>query len=114
MKRYCLALDLKNDLALIDHYIAHHKSVWPEVLASIENSEILQMEIFHIGDRLFLIVETTDTFSFEDKAARDQVSDKVQEWEQLMDKYQATLPFAKPNEKWVLMNKIFDFKQSKG
>jgi len=32
----------------------------------------------------------------------------VQEWEKLMWKYQQALPKAKPGEKWVLMNKIFE------
>lgn len=108
MKRYCLALDLKDDPTLIAEYEAHHQKVWPEILASIHDSGIEQMEIYRTGNRLFMIIETTDTFSFEAKFRADVGNVKVQEWETLMWKYQLALPFAKPGEKWLLMNKIFN------
>ena len=113
MKKYCLTLDLKNDPELMIQYVEHHEHVWPEVLESIESSGIIQMEIFHVNDRLFMILETTDDFSFETKATNDLKNSKVQEWEKLMDQYQRRLPFAKPDEKWVLMKKIFDFNKAK-
>jgi L-rhamnose mutarotase len=37
----------------------------------------------------------------------DASNAKVQEWEALMDKYQQPIPWAKPGEKWVLMDQIF-------
>jgi L-rhamnose mutarotase len=108
MKRYCLALDLKNDPALISEYEAYHRSVWPEILSSIKESGIESMEIYRTGNRLFMIMETTNEFSFEDKAAADLSNTKVQEWEQLMWKYQLALPGSIPGEKWRLMEKIFE------
>jgi L-rhamnose mutarotase len=33
----------------------------------------------------------------------------VQEWEDLMDRFQQRLPFAQPGEKWVLLHTIFDW-----
>lgn len=47
-KRYCLALDLIDDPALIDAYIKHHEDVWPEILESIKDSGIEQLEIYNI------------------------------------------------------------------
>lgn len=110
MKRHCLALDLKNDPTLIDEYEAYHKKVWPEILASIKDSGIEQMEIYRTGNRLFMIMEVNDTFSFDSKSNADATNAKVQEWETLMWKYQQALPFAKPGEKWVLMEKIFSMR----
>src|SRR5215207_9644779 len=107
MKRYCLALDLKDDATLIAEYEAYHRKVWPEILNSITASGIESMEIYRVANRLFMIMEVGDTFSFSKKSASDQANPKVQEWEQLMWKYQQALPFAKPGEKWVLMEKIF-------
>jgi len=107
MKRYCLALDLKNDPSLIAEYEAHHRKVWPEIMKSIKDSGIEQMEIYRSGNRLFMIMETIDGFSFENKAKADRGNAKVQEWEKLMWKYQQALPGAKPGEKWMLMDKIF-------
>lgn len=107
MKRYCLALDLKNDERLIAEYETYHKAIWPEIEESIKNSGILNMEIYRIENRLFMIMETEDHFSFETKGQMDASNDKVQEWEKLMWNYQQALPSAKTGEKWMLMNRIF-------
>ena len=107
MKRYCLALDLKDDSALIAEYEAWHQNVWPEILQSIKESGIEHMDIYRTGNRLFMIMEVNDTFNFESKAAADAANEKVQEWETLMWKYQQSLPGSKPGEKWKLMENIF-------
>ncbi len=108
MQRYCLALDLKDDEALIKEYETYHKNVWPEILKSIKDAGIEQMEIYRTGNRLFMIMETNNSFSFEKKATTDAANDKVQQWEELMWKYQQGLPGSKPGEKWVLMERIFE------
>lgn len=107
MKRYTLALDLKDDPTLIKEYEDYHKQVWPEIVESIKNSGIQNMEIYRAGNRLFMIMETDDDFSLEHKALIDQYNPKVQEWETLMWKYQQALPYARQGEKWMLMTKIF-------
>lgn len=107
MKRYCLALDLKNDSQLIQEYEAHHKKVWPEILKSIKDSGITSMEIYRWENRLFMIMETDDGFSFEAKSKADLANPKVQEWEKLMSHYQQTLPGRESGEKWQVMSQIF-------
>jgi len=106
--RYCLALDLKNDDDLIAEYERHHRSVWPEILNSIKSSGITVMEIYRVSNRLFMIMETDDRFSFDKKNEMDIANPKVQEWENLMSKYQQALPGANAEEKWKLMDKIFE------
>ena len=108
MKRFCLALDLKDDPTLIAEYETHHKNVWPEIQKSIRDAGIQRMEIYRTGARLFMIMETNDSFSFEQKALADAANPTVREWEQLMWKYQQGLPTARPGEKWIIMNKIFE------
>ena len=110
MKRYCLACDLKDDEKLIREYEAYHRDVWPENLKGISDSGIEQMEIYRVGNRLFMIMEVNEEFSFEKKAIADSSNKKVAEWEQLMSNYQQPLPGAKPGEKWSLMEKIFSLK----
>ena len=107
-KKYALALDLKNDDVLIQEYIAYHQKVWPEIKKSITDAGIVNMEIFRFTNRLFMIMEVDETFSFERKAKMDAENPKVQEWEELMWKYQDAIPGAKDGEKWVMMEKIFD------
>lgn len=109
MKRYCLALDLVDDAALIEEYECWHQpgNIWPEIKKSITDAGITNMEIYRIGNRLFMIMETNDSFSFEHKAEMDAGNPRVEEWEQLMWKFQQPLPWAGKGEKWVLMDKIF-------
>lgn len=106
--KYCFALDLKDDEKLIDEYEKYHKAVWPEIIDSIKESGITKLEIYRVDNRLLMIMETNKKFSFEKKNAIDNANKKVREWEMLMWKYQQALPSAKPGEKWMLMNKIFD------
>jgi L-rhamnose mutarotase len=108
MQKFCLALDLKNDDALIAAYEKYHVDVWPEIVESIKVSGILDMEIYRIENRLFMIMETTDAFSFDKKNEMDKENAKVQQWEELMWHFQQSLPTAKPDEKWMSMKKIFE------
>lgn len=106
-RRYCLALDLKDDPALIAEYRKYHEKIWPEITKSIKDSGIEDMEIYLLGTRMFMIMEVNEGFSFQEKAAADLASRKVQEWEQLMWKFQQALPQAQPGEKWLRMERIF-------
>jgi L-rhamnose mutarotase len=107
--RYCFALDLKDDPALIKEYIKHHSpdAVWPEVLESIKGSGIEELEIYLIGNRLFMIMNVNDSFSFEAKTQADINNEKVVSWEELMWTFQQRLPWAKGDQKWLLMENIF-------
>jgi L-rhamnose mutarotase len=107
--RYCFALDLINDPALISEYEHWHKSenAWPEIKKSIADAGIANMEIYRTGNRLFMIMDTDQTFTFDRKGEMDSSNPKVQEWEQLMWKFQQPLPWAKEGEKWTLMSQIF-------
>ena len=107
MKCYCLALDLKEDSKLIAEYENYHKNVWPEIINSIKGSGIENLDIYRTGNRMFMIIEANEDFSFEKKSAMDAMNPKVQEWENLMWKFQQALPWAKTGEKWILMDKIF-------
>ena len=106
--RFCLALDLRDDPQLIAAYEAHHRAVWPEILASLRRSGILSMEIYRLRTRLVMIVEAADDFSFERKAAADQADPRVQDWEALMWTYQQAVPGGPPAVKWQLMDRIFE------
>ncbi len=107
MKRFCFALDLNDDPALIAEYESIHKQIWPEIKKTITDAGITVMDIYRVGDRMFMIMETTDEFEFENKDRMDAANPIVKKWEEFMWKFQKPLPFAKPGEKWVLMKKIF-------
>ncbi|MDP4284822.1 MAG: L-rhamnose mutarotase [Bacteroidota bacterium] len=113
MKRYSLTLDLKNDPELIWQYEEIHKAVWPEIISSIKDAGIENMLIYRYGTRMFMIMEVNDDFSFEKKQLADANNPKVQEWEELMWKFQQPLEGALNGEKWKLMDKIFELKEFK-
>ena len=78
------------------------------MLESIRASGISQMEIFLAGNRMFMIMEVDESFDMEAKAKSDASNPKVQEWEELMWKFQQALAFADKGVKWVEMEQIFD------
>lgn len=106
-RRYCLTLDLKDDPKLIADYKKHHENIWPEIAASIKQAGVVDMEIYLLSTRMFMVMEVNDKFSFELKQKIDSENPKVQEWEALMWKFQQALPQAKPGEKWLFMERIF-------
>ncbi|SRR6266700_2374238 len=106
-RRFCLTLDLKDDPKLIAEYKKHHEHIWPEITQSIKGSGIEDLEIYLLGTRMFMIMEVNDSFSFEAKSEADRSDPKVQEWEQLMWKFQQPLAQSRPGEKWILMTRIF-------
>ncbi len=106
-RRYCLALDLKNDPQLIAEYKRYHEKIWPEITQSIKEAGIEDMEIYLHGTRMFMVMEVGERFSFEKKAIADRENPKVREWEELMWKFQQPPPDAQPGEKWMLMERIF-------
>jgi L-rhamnose mutarotase len=110
-RRLCLTLDLKNDPQLIADYRRYHERIWSEITQSIKDSGVVDMEIYLLGKRMLMIMEVNESFSFEEKAKADQLNPKVQEWEQLMWKFQQPLPDARPGQKWVRMERIFKLEQ---
>lgn len=110
-RRFCLTLDLQDDPELIAEYKRYHQKIWPEITKSIKDSGIENMEIHQLGTRLFMIMEVSEKFSFEAKASADRENSKVREWERLMWKFQKPLPEAKPGEKWLLMERIFELEK---
>lgn len=108
MKRYCFALDLVENPDLIREYEEHHEDLWPEVEKSIRDAGILVMDIYRVENRLFMIMEVDDDFSFEKKERIDNMNPVVQEWEALMWAYQQAIPGSSSGEKWRLMEKIYE------
>jgi len=110
MSWQCLALDLRDDPALIAEYERWHRreNIWPEIVASIRASGIEEMQIFRTGTRLVMLMRVGADFDPQAKALADAASERVQAWETLMSTFQQPLPWAGAGQKWVPMQKIFD------
>ena len=94
MKRYCQTLELRDDPELIAQYCEAHAHVWPEIQAGIREVGILDMQIFRLGTRLFMIMDTVDA-----------------EWEAYVAQFQGCDPSAPSTAKWQLMEKIFELEK---
>lgn len=109
--RLCLALDLRDDSALIAEYCRLHEQIWPEIAESIRSAGIVGMEIWRTANRLTMVMDTDERFDAAKKAIADAANPKVAEWESLMWRFQQPLPWADPGQKWVPMVKIFDLRE---
>ena len=109
IKRLCFACDLKDEPKLIAEYRMHHtkENKRPEIMQSIKDVGIVNMEIYLLANRLFMIMEVDETFDPEKKKRMDAENPKVQEWEKLMWQFQQEPPGAKPGEKWAAMEQIY-------
>ena len=110
VKRYCQTLDLKEDPSLIAEYVKRHSEAeaWPEIRAGIKEVGILEMELYILGTRLFMIVETPLDFEWDSAMAKLASLPRQAEWEEYMSIFQIAKPGASSAEKWQLMDKIFN------
>ena len=83
----------------------------PEVVKSIRDAGILDMQIFRTGNRLVMLMRVAPSFDANAKATADAANERVQAWEALMSAFQQPLPWAATGQKWVPMQRIFDLAQ---
>jgi L-rhamnose mutarotase len=108
-KRYCTTLDLKDNPELIREYRMYHSrgTHWPEIARGIRSVGILDMQIYLIGTRMFMVVATEPDFDWDKQMKKLSTLDRQQEWETLMQNFQQALPGA-TTLRWELMEKVFD------
>jgi L-rhamnose mutarotase len=105
--RSVLAVDLKDDEKATEAYVAHHRRVWPEVLRSLRQAGIRDMEIFLLGRRLVMVVDT-DGLDVRRCFSKHAASHpRVIEWEALMKSLQEPVPGGQPGEWWAQMQPVF-------
>ena len=106
MNRHVLTVNLKDDARAIEAYVAHHRAVWPEVLKSLRDAGIADLEVHLLGRRLVMIVETDG--DVREAFARHMASHpRVAEWEALMKSLQEPAPGAPAGAWWAEMQPVF-------
>jgi len=108
-QRFCLTLDLKDDSTLIGEYKYWHmqEHIWPEIPKGIRDVGIVDMEIYLLGTRLFMIMEARQDFNFDNQMALLAQLPRQKEWEGFVAKFQKSEPGAASSEKWKRMERIF-------
>lgn len=109
VKRYCQTMDLRDNPELIAEYRRRHsrEEAWQEILDGIREVGILEMEIYILGTRLFMIVETPLDFDWDAAMARLATLPRQQEWEDYMAMFQQCAEGATSDEKWQMMERMF-------
>ncbi len=109
VKRYVQTMDLKDDEKLIAEYRRRHsqENAWREVLNGIREVGILDMQLFILGTRLVMIVETPLDFDWDTAMARLATLPRQQEWEDYMAMFQQCREGATSDEKWQMMERMF-------
>lgn len=100
-------LELRDDREMIEKYVEAHAHVWPEVQQGIRSVGILDMQIYLLGNRLFMICDTVDDFDWLQDNARLATLPRQAEWESYVARFQGCDPAAPSTAKWQLMEKIF-------
>lgn len=109
VKRYCRTMDLKDNPELIAEYRKRHSEefAWKEIREGIRQVGILEMEIYILGNRLFMIVETPIDFDWDCAMTKLATLPRQEEWERYMAIFQDCSPDASATEKWQMMERMF-------
>ena len=77
-KKLCFACDLVDNPELIELYKQYHSegNTWTEITKSIKDSGIIDMEIYILANRLFMIMEVDETYTPERKQKMDTCQPK--------------------------------------
>lgn len=108
-KRYCKTLSLKNDAQLIEAYKKVHApgAAWPEITQGMREVGIIDMEIYLLGNQLFMIMDTVPDFDHDIAMSELATKPRQSEWEAYVSVFQQTSAEATADEKWQLMERIY-------
>ena len=108
-KRYCKTLCLEDDSQLIEDYKKVHApgNVWPEITQGMVDVGILDMEIYIVGTRLFMVMDTVPGFDHDRAMAELANKPRQSEWETYVSRFQKTSAEASADEKWQAMERIY-------
>lgn len=109
VKRYCQFLDIEDNPKLIELYRMMHSraEAWPEVLAGIREAGILEMELYIVGNKVVMIVDTPLDFDWDSAMARLASMPRQAEWEAAVAALQGCSPDATSDQKWTMMERMF-------
>ncbi len=113
IRRYCKTMKLRNDPELIEKYKEVHApgAVWPEIIRGMREVGILDMEIYLLGNQLFMIMDTIPEFDHDRAMTELATKPRQKEWEAWVSQFQDTSKEATADEKWQLMECIFNMEE---
>jgi len=108
-KRFCKALKLEDDPQLIEQYKKVHApgAAWPEITKGMREVGIVDMEIYLLGNQLFMIMDTVSDFDHDEAMKALAAKPRQAEWEAYVSQFQKSSAEASADEKWQLMERIY-------
>ena len=108
-KRYVQFLELTDNPELIKEYRKWHSEEhhWKEIRDGIRAVGILEMEIYILGNKLVMIVDTPVDFDWDSAFARLATMPRQAEWEAFVAAFQGCEADAKSDEKWQMAERMF-------
>lgn len=108
-KRYVQTLELRDDPEMIKEYLKWHSEEhhWKEIRDGIKEVGILEMEIYILGTRLVMIVDTPEEFNWKEAMDRLATLPRQAEWEAFVAQLQGCREDARSDEKWNMMERMF-------
>lgn len=108
-KRFCKTLCLENDPNLIEEYKQVHAPgyAWPEISQGMIEVGIIDMEIYLIGNRLFMIMDTVPDFNHDEAMKKLSHMPRQSEWEAYVSRFQRSASDKSADEKWQLVERIY-------
>ena len=108
-KRYVQTLDLRDDPDMISEYRKWHSEEchWKEIREGIKAVGILEMEIYILGTRLVMIVDTPENFDWQTAMDKLSTLPRQAEWEAFVARLQGCRADARSDEKWQMMERMF-------
>ena len=109
LKRYVQFLEISDDPELMEQYRKWHSEEhhWKEIRDGIRLVGILEMEIYMLGNKLVMVVDTPADFQWEEAMNRLATLPRQAEWEAFVSKFQGCAADARSDEKWQPMERMF-------
>lgn len=108
-KRYVQTLELRDDPEMIKEYLKWHSEEhhWKEIRDGIKEVGILEMEIYILGTKLVMIVDTPEDFNWQEAMDKLATLPRQAEWEAFVAQLQGCREDARSDEKWNMMERMF-------
>lgn len=102
-------MELRNDTVLIEEYKKRHAkgAAWPEITQGMKEVGIIDMEIYLLGTKLFMIMDTVADFDHDKAMGELAQKPRQSEWEAHMSQFQDSSAEATADQKWQLMELIY-------
>ncbi|WP_281635496.1 L-rhamnose mutarotase [Flavobacterium marginilacus] len=105
-----LTANLVDDPKMQKEYVDYHATQfekWPEIAKGFCNADFQQLQVFKNGRQLMLIISIPKGESLDKLNPKTTENNpRVNDWNNLMKKYQTGIEGTKPDETWIFLNKI--------